>query len=164
MNPVGAHQASPASPAGRRPAGSGRRRARAVYAAAVGVLAVVFAAALGLRTGIAAGVAGLAVYAAARFACSPPPSDPRRSAYRPAQSPGRKSPMPRKPRVTLVDEFTHTDGCIYRRYQLDGTSRCTDVKVKTLGGAPIYSEKMAEGVAARRLASRRWAHPHLVRR
>ena len=90
MRPADVPQASPATTAGRRQAASGRRRAQAVYAAAVGVLAVVFAVALGLRTGIAAGVAGLAVYAAARFACSPPPTDPRRSPYRPVPGPGRK--------------------------------------------------------------------------
>ena len=71
--------------------------------------------------------------------------------------------MSRKSRVTLVDEFVHTDGCTYQRYQLDGTSKCTDIKIKTPDDTPIYSEKMAEGVAAHRLASRTWAHPHLVR-
>ena len=70
----------------------------------------------------------------------------------------------RKPRVTLLEQFAHTDGCTYRRYQLDGTTKCTDIKIRTRDGAPIYSEKLAEGVAARRLASRTWAHPHLVRR
>ena len=71
--------------------------------------------------------------------------------------------MPRKPRVTLVDEFLHTDGCTYRRYRLDGTSKCTDIKIRIPAGDTLYSDKQAEGEAGRRLASRRWAHPHLVR-
>lgn len=66
---------------GARPAAC-RRRGRWIYAAAVSVAAVAFVIALGPGAGLTAGLGGLAVYAAARFACSPPPAGPRRRAYR----------------------------------------------------------------------------------
>jgi len=80
----------PAAPASPRRATPGRRHARLVYTAAVGVLAVVFAIALGPGAGLGAGAAGLIVYAAVRFAASPPPADSRSSAYRPAPRDGRE--------------------------------------------------------------------------
>ena len=48
--------------------------------------------------------------------------------------------MPRTPRVTLVDEFRHTDGCTYRRYRLDGTSKCTDIKIRIPAGDALQRQ------------------------
>ncbi len=85
-------QHPPAAAATRRRAAARRRRGRRIYAAAAVAVSVVFLIALGPRAGIAAGLGGLAVYAAARYACSPPPTDPRNSGHKPGRRPRLRQP------------------------------------------------------------------------
>jgi hypothetical protein len=70
--------------------------------------------------------------------------------------------------IVVVEEFTHTDGRAYRRYQLTGTGRLTDLLVGYADGTPLYkgADELARQEAGRRLTSQYkiWAHPHLVRR